>query len=184
MSDLVGNPKDRFSCDAAHMMYSISLQDEAPYFQEVLNDINQKIGDLKDMNREQEIPELLAAQKEIQEQFDKATMLANQLGGVMADFSDERSNLQKEIEAETEWLNKAKEMLAKCDDVSGNDEDLVQRLQKCKVGKTSYEHDCVLLYILTPCYHFPHSTYRKCHCAQINDKIPSEQKCVRKSALL
>ena len=90
------------------------------------------------MNREQEIPELLAAQQEIQEQFDKATMLANQLGGVMADFSDERSNLQKEIEGETEWLNKAKEMLAKCDDVSGNDEDLVQRLQKCKVGKTCW----------------------------------------------
>ena len=85
------------------------------------------------MNREQEIPELLAAQQEIQGQFDKATTLANQLEGVMADFSDERGNLQKEIEAETEWLNKAKEALAKCDDVSGNDDDLVQRLQKCKV---------------------------------------------------
>ena len=85
------------------------------------------------MNREQEIPELLAAQQEIQEQFEKATVLARQLEGVMADFSDERSNLQKEIEEETQWLNKMKEALAKCDDVSGADEDLVERLQKSKV---------------------------------------------------
>lgn len=116
------------------------LQDEAPYFQEVLNDINQKISDLKDMNREQEIPELLAAQRAIQEQFDKATVLANQLEGVMADFSDERSNLQKEIEEETEWLNKMKDMLGKCDDVSGTDEDLVQRLQNCKVRNRSFKY--------------------------------------------
>ena len=100
----------------------------------MLNDINQKIGDLKDMNREQEIPELLAAQQEIQEQFEKATVLANQLEGVMANFTDERSNLQKEIEEETEWLNNMKEMLGKCDDVSGTDKDLVQRLQNCKVN--------------------------------------------------
>ena len=110
------------------------FQDEAPYFQEILDDISQKIGDLKDMNREQEIPELIAAQQEIQEQFDKATVLAKQLEGVMADFSDERGNLQKEIEEETEWLNKMKEALAKCDDVSGTDEDLVQRLQNSKVN--------------------------------------------------
>ena len=109
------------------------FQDEAPYFKEVLDDINQKISDLRDMNREQEIPELMAAQQEIQEQFEKATVLARQLEGVMADFSDERSNLQKEIEEETQWLNKMKEALAKCDDVSGADEDLVERLQKSKV---------------------------------------------------
>ena len=98
------------------------------------------------MNREQEIPELIAAQQEIQEQFNKATVLAKQLEGVMADFSDERGNLQKEIEEETEWLNKMKEALAKCDDVSGTDEDLVQRLQNSKVNSA-------LLTFLNPLLH-------------------------------
>lgn len=95
--------------------------------------MNQKINDLKEMNRDQDIPQLLAEQQQLQEQFDMATKLANQLEGVMANFSDEQQNLQTAIEAESEWLNKMKEKLGKCDDVSGTDDDIVKRLENCKV---------------------------------------------------
>jgi predicted nuclease with TOPRIM domain len=95
--------------------------------------MSQKIDDLKAMNRDEDIPQLVAEQQEIQEQFDKATKLANQLEGVMANFTDERENLQKEIEAESEWLNEMKDKLGKCDDVSGTDDDIIRRLENCKV---------------------------------------------------
>ena len=93
----------------------------------------QKISDLKEMNRDEDIPQLEAEYKALKEQYDKAGKLASQLEGVMANFTDERENLQKEIEAESEWLNQMKDRLGKCDDVSGTDEDLVNRLQNCKV---------------------------------------------------
>jgi len=110
------------------------LQEEAPYYQEVLNEMNQKINDLKEMNRDEDIPQLLAEQQKLQQQFDTATKLANQLEGVMANFSDERENLQKSIEVESHWLNKMKEKLGKCDDVSGTDDDIIKRLENCKVS--------------------------------------------------
>lgn len=59
--------------------------------------------------------------------------MANQLEAVMANFSDERQNLQRAIEVETDAINRIKDKLAKCDDVSGTDEDLVRRLQTTKV---------------------------------------------------
>ena len=95
--------------------------------------MTQKINDLKEMNKNEDIPQLVAEQQKIQAQFEKAASLAGQLEGVMANFTDERGTLQKEIEDETDWLNALKEKLGKCDDVSGTDDDLVKRLQTCKV---------------------------------------------------
>lgn len=66
--------------------------------------------------------------------------MANKLEAVMANFSDERENLQKAIEAETDAINRIKENLAKCDDVSGTDEDLVRRLQETKVKIDLFKH--------------------------------------------
>ncbi|KAL3874933.1 hypothetical protein ACJMK2_037885 [Sinanodonta woodiana] len=111
------------------------FKEEAPYYEEVLKEINQKIKDLREMNQDQEISELVKVRDAITDKFEKATSLANQLEGVMANFADERQNLEKAIEEETEWINQVKEMLAKCDDVSGADEDIVQRLETAKVLK-------------------------------------------------
>lgn len=61
--------------------------------------------------------------------------MANQLETIMANFSDEREHLQRAIEEETDAINRIKDKLAKCDDVSGTDEDLVKRLQNTKVNK-------------------------------------------------
>jgi nesprin-1 len=104
----------------------------------VLIEVAQKIHDLQELNKDTRIPALTAAQEEIQEQFDRATELAQRLEGVMAAFSDDRESLQREIHDETEWLNKLKDRLSKCDDVSGADEDLVERLQACKVNSVNY----------------------------------------------
>lgn len=106
----------------------------------MLSDIEQKIKDLQELNRDNEIPPLLEAQTEIQEGFDRATTLAAQLETVMANFSDEREDLQRSIEEETEWLNQIKDVLAACDDVSGTDEDLVERLGASKVSSRTEKH--------------------------------------------
>ena len=113
-------------------------------YEEILNEMAQKISDLKEMNKDEEIPELETEYKALKQQFDNAKTLSNQLEGVMANFTDERENLQKEIEAESDWLTQMKDRLGKCDDVSGTDEDLVKRLQGCKVGCFLFCHLCFM----------------------------------------
>lgn len=111
------------------------LQEEAPYYADVIGEVQQKIQDLQELNKGRQIPELTNSQKEIQEKFEKSSTMANQLETIMANFSDERENLQRAIEEETDAINRIKDKLAKCDDVSGTDEDLVKRLQNTKVIK-------------------------------------------------
>ena len=110
------------------------MQEESPYYAEVLNEVQAKTQDLQELNNDQPVPALVQSGEVLQEQFDRAATMANQLESVIANFSDEREKLQRDIEEETQWLNKLKDKLGKCDDVSGTDAELVKRLQACKVG--------------------------------------------------
>jgi hypothetical protein len=37
------------------------------------------------------------------------------------------------FQEETEWMNQLKDLLSRCDDISGEDIDLIRRLEDCKV---------------------------------------------------
>ena len=111
----------------------VSLQEEAPYYTEVLSEMTQKINDLRELNQGQSIPALESAQQEIEEKFERANSLANQLSATMADFSEEQRDLQQAMHDENEWLNQLKDLLSRCDDVSGEDADIIKRLGDCKV---------------------------------------------------
>ncbi|XP_035824390.1 nesprin-1 [Aplysia californica] len=108
------------------------FKDEAPYFEEVMTEVEQKLKDLKELNKGQDIPTLTDAQQDIKAQFEKASNLANQLDSMMSSFSDEQQGLQKSMSDETEWMNQLKEALTKCDDVTGSTEELIQRFDTCK----------------------------------------------------
>ena len=49
------------------------------------------------------------------------------------EFEEKRDTLESELEQQTEVVNKLREQLAKVDDVSGGDGDLVSRLNLAKV---------------------------------------------------
>lgn len=51
----------------------------------------------------------------------------------MSSFSDQQQSLQKDMDNETEWMNRIKEALSKCDDVTGSKEELLKRFETCKV---------------------------------------------------
>ncbi|GFO48198.1 nesprin-1, partial [Plakobranchus ocellatus] len=108
------------------------FKDEAPYFEDVMTEVNQKLTDLQQLNQNKGVPALTSAQQEIQEKFHKASSLANQLDSMMSTFTDEQQGLQQAMSDETEWMNKLKEALAKCDDASGSTEDLIARYETAK----------------------------------------------------
>ncbi|XP_076442566.1 muscle-specific protein 300 kDa-like isoform X3 [Babylonia areolata] len=108
------------------------FKEEAPYYAEVMNEVAQKIRDLRELNQGQRIPALENAQREIEEKFERASTLANQLSATMSDFSEEQQDLQQAMQEETEWLNRLKDLLSRCDDTSGDDTDIIKRLGDCK----------------------------------------------------
>ncbi|KAL8590280.1 hypothetical protein ACOMHN_006396 [Nucella lapillus] len=108
------------------------FREEAPYYTEVMSEVAQKINDLRELNQGQSIPALESAQREMEEKFEHANTLANQLSATMADFSQEQQDLQQSMQEETEWLNQLKDLLSRCDDLSGEDEDIITRLSECK----------------------------------------------------
>uniref|UniRef100_A0A2C9KCB0 Calponin-homology (CH) domain-containing protein n=1 Tax=Biomphalaria glabrata TaxID=6526 RepID=A0A2C9KCB0_BIOGL len=108
------------------------FKDEAPYYEEVMKEMNQKLRDLQDLNKSKSVPTLIASHQDIQKQFQKAGSLANQLESMMTTFTDEHQGLQQEMEEETQWMNELKEALSKCDDVSGSKEDLIKRYEDSK----------------------------------------------------
>ena len=97
-------------------------------------EVAQKIADLQDLNQGQRIPTLEDAQQDIEEKFEQATALAKQLSATMSDFSEEQQDLQQAMQDETEWLNRVKDLLSRCDDISGEDIDIIKRLGDCKVS--------------------------------------------------
>ena len=51
----------------------------------------------------------------------------------MKEFEEKRDSLENQLEQQTGVVNKLREQLAKVDDVSGGDSDLVSRLNLAKV---------------------------------------------------
>ncbi|XP_076463750.1 muscle-specific protein 300 kDa-like isoform X7 [Babylonia areolata] len=108
------------------------FKEEAPYYEEVMTEVAQKIADLKELNQGQSIPSLESTQRDLEEKFERAHSLANQLSATMADFSEEQRGLHGAMDQETEWLNQLKDLLSRCDDMSGEDRDIIARLSDCK----------------------------------------------------
>ena len=69
---------------------------------------------------------------------------------MMSTFTDEQQGLQQAMNDETEWMNKLKEALARCDDASGSTEELIARYEAAKVCCSEVvsvkELNCLCLY--------------------------------------
>lgn len=95
------------------------------------------MNDLRELNGGHDLPGMEQEMRGIIAKFEHASETAGQLESVMSNFSDEQKQLQEAIDAETEWMNKMKERLAKCDDVTGSDDDIIARFMESKVSKDS-----------------------------------------------
>ena len=72
------------------------------------------------------------SQQEIEYQFVRASELADQLQNKLKDFSKHRDDLYKRLEEQQKWLLLGRDSLNKLDDVSGSDEELVEKLQRAR----------------------------------------------------
>ena len=112
------------------------VQEELPYYAEVSSHVSQNIEMLYDLNHGQRISDIDIAWPEIKGKVEQASLLSSQLSAKMLDLSQEQKHLQSTVQEELEWLCRIKDKLYLCDDVSGDDQAIIDRYTDCKVWLT------------------------------------------------
>ena len=64
--------------------------------------------------------------------------MADQLQNQLSDFNAARTDLNTRLEEQQKYVQQVKDKLNKIDDITGSDEELVERLQTAKVRKAEW----------------------------------------------
>lgn len=127
-------------CDAADNTMEIEFgpirlnkyKSELPSYQNIKDEIEEKIQELTSMNKGVVVPELESLKAVLSDQFKEVEENANKLGEVASTFNDQEMDIRKNIKSSGEGVNKLREALIKCDDMSGDNSKIIERLKKCK----------------------------------------------------
>ncbi|XP_022255070.1 nesprin-1-like [Limulus polyphemus] len=91
-----------------------------------------KISALEKLTDNQEIATLTSLKSVLQAQFDEARDVANKLESVLRNIENEQGTVEEEMQAFSDYLKKQRESVSRCDNSSGSDELVLQRLEQCK----------------------------------------------------
>lgn len=130
-------------CDAADNTLEIEFgpirlnkyKTELPTYTGISEDINEKITELTNMNKGITIPSLAALKKDLKDQFRILEDNSLRLQSIASTFDEQEKDLRKAIKVSGEAVTKLREALIKCDDMSGDNNKIMQRLQACTALK-------------------------------------------------
>lgn len=108
---------------------------ELPSYTTIRTEIEEKITELTRINKDIEIPALAELQDALVKRFDEAEQCAQNLEEVASSFEEQEKDLRKEVKKVGEAINKIRESLIKCDDMSGDNVNISNRLQNCQALK-------------------------------------------------
>uniref|UniRef100_A0A1B0C1F9 KASH domain-containing protein n=1 Tax=Glossina palpalis gambiensis TaxID=67801 RepID=A0A1B0C1F9_9MUSC len=128
-------------CDAADNSIEIEFapvrltkyHTELPSYQALRDTVIEKSQELIRINDNNEIPALTALNQLLNDQFREVENNANRLNAITTMFNDHEQELRQKIKYVGENVNKFREQLIKCDDLSGDNAKVVERLQKCRI---------------------------------------------------
>lgn len=112
---------------------------ELPTYASIHNDINDKINELTTINEGAEIPALTDLKQALVAKFEVAEENAQNLSEVSLNFEEQEKELRAAIKKCGDAINKIREGIVKCDDMSGDNNIIVQRLQQCQSLKGQLE---------------------------------------------
>ncbi|CAD6999864.1 unnamed protein product [Ceratitis capitata] len=127
-------------CDAADNSIEIEFgpmrltkfRAELPSYQVMKDTIADKSRELVKINNGVEIPALTELNKLLTAQFQEVDSNAARLEAVTSTFNEQEQDLRKKIKNAGEQVNKLREQLIKCDDMSGEPNKIMERLLKCR----------------------------------------------------
>ncbi|XP_037820489.1 nesprin-1-like, partial [Lucilia sericata] len=127
-------------CDAADNSIEIEFapmrltkyRSELPSYQALKDTIAEKSAELLKINNNVEIPALTSLNQLLNEQFAEVENNAERLNAITAQFNDQEQDLRKNIKQAGEQVGRLREQLIKCDDMSGDNTKIIERLQNCR----------------------------------------------------
>lgn len=130
-------------CDAADNTLEIEFgpirlnkyESELPTYEAMHADLLEKIAELNTMNRGAPIPALGQLNSELQQQFQTLVENAQRLQAIASTYETQEKDLRAAIKASGETITKLRESLIKCDDMSGDNTKIMERLQNCSALK-------------------------------------------------
>lgn len=108
---------------------------ELPAYASIRDDIIEKIGELTKINNDVKIPSLIELENLLAKQFAVIEDSAQNLEQVASSFEEQEKDLRKEVKSCGESINKLREALIKCDDMSGDNSKIIERLRTCQALK-------------------------------------------------
>lgn len=93
-----------------------------------------KAASLKTLNNDSEIPTLTSLIQVIEKHFEEAADLARRLQSCISELNVEEEDIRKEQQDLSDWLRAMRENISKCEDVSADDEAILQNHETCKVN--------------------------------------------------
>ncbi|GFY40265.1 nesprin-1 [Trichonephila inaurata madagascariensis] len=91
-----------------------------------------KIESLRNLNDNAEIPTLTSLKTVIENHFEEAEDLAKRLQSCISELGIEEDDIKKELQELNDWLRLMRENISKCEDVSADDEAILQNHEICK----------------------------------------------------
>lgn len=108
---------------------------ELPSYINIKTEILEKITELTKINKNTEIPALVGLEQGLDKKFATAEECAQNLEEVASSFEEQEKDLRKAVKKCGESINKIREGLIKCDDMSGDNNKIMERLQTCQALK-------------------------------------------------
>lgn len=108
---------------------------ELPSYLSLNNDIREKIAELTRINQNTPIPALAELEQALDIKFATAEECAQNLEAVATEFEEQEKDLRKAVKQCGEGVNKIREALIKCDDMSGDNTAIMERLKVCQALK-------------------------------------------------
>ncbi|XP_064624000.1 muscle-specific protein 300 kDa-like isoform X3 [Lineus longissimus] len=105
---------------------------ELPYYAEKAKELRAKITELEALGGGKELEPLKALLVEIEGKFARAQDVAETLEDKVEDYTQRRNSVTDEMDELNVQIAKAREELAKCDDLSGTPEEIAARLAKAR----------------------------------------------------
>lgn len=109
---------------------------ELPTYSNIYSDIKEKVSELVIMNKGIEIPALTDLMNALDDKFLQAETNALNLTEISSNFEDQEKELRCSVKNCGDAINKIREDLIKCDDMSGDNSKIIERLELCKTLKS------------------------------------------------
>ncbi|XP_033150837.1 nesprin-1 [Drosophila busckii] len=108
---------------------------ELPAYEQLQSAIAQKAQQLLKLNNNVELPTLATLQQLLAEQFAELAANAQRLSVIASSFNEQEQALRARVKHAGEQLSKLREQLIKCDDMSGDNAKIMQRLLQCRAHR-------------------------------------------------